>query len=158
MNNIAFWKWWSIIISICTLFAIADTFANVSSYLIELDTTHLSIFIIVIFMMTSLVMGYFSYLVQFTNTKITDKGLNPLWYASDTVLGIGMIGTLIGFLMVLITTFGSIDTPSALEIKRIISELAHGMGIALITTLTGLISSILIKLQLVILESDNEEV
>jgi biopolymer transport protein ExbB/TolQ len=69
-----------------------------------------------------------------------------------------MVGTLVGFLIVLTTTFQNIDQTNAAEIKRIISELASGMGIALITSLTGLISSIIMKFELVMLESENEKI
>ena len=157
MHNMAFWKWWSTVISIGALFLIAEAYAGISTYLFETDTTGLSLVIVSIFALFMLVAGYFSYISQFYGTQITKKATNPLWFASDTVLGIGMVGTLIGFLMVLTNAFQNIDSTNALEIKRIIGVLAHGMGVALITTLTGLICSIMMKFQLVMFESDNEK-
>jgi hypothetical protein len=73
-------------------------------------------------------------------------------------MSIGMVGTLIGFLIVLTTTFTDIDTTSAAAMKEVIGTLASGMGIALMTSLMGLITSIILKLQLVLMENSNEEI
>ena len=154
----AFWKWWTTIIIVGTLLGIAEAYVGVSTFIFELDTTRLSLLIISITVLCSLVMGYYAYKIQFQKTRILPESLTPLWYFSETVLGIGMVGTLVGFLIVLTTTFQDIDSTNASEIKRIISELAHGMGIALITSLTGLISSIIMKFELVMLESENEKI
>ena len=42
--------------------------------------------------------------------------------------------------------------------KRVIGTLASGMGIALLTSLCGLVSSILLKFELVLLDAENEKV
>ena len=153
-----FWKWWSTIIIASTLLAITEIYVGVTKYLVDMDPTRLSLLIVSIVVLSSLVMGYYAYLIQFRHTRISEQALSPLWFFSDTVLSIGMVGTLVGFLIVLTTTFQNIDQTNAAEIKRIISELANGMGIALITSLTGLISSIIMKFELVMLESENEKI
>ena len=68
-----------------------------------------------------------------------------------------MVGTLIGFLIVLTTTFTNISDYTPEELKSIIGTLASGMGIALITSLTGLLSSILLKFQLVLLDAGHTD-
>ena len=74
------------------------------------------------------------------------------WFASDAVLSLGMVGTLFGFLVVLGQSFGDIDTSSVASMTTAISKLASGMSTALVTSLVGLIASLWLKLQLVILE------
>ena len=81
-----------------------------------------------------------------------------MWFFSDVVMSIGMVGTLIGFLVVLTTVFADIDTTSTEAMKQVIGNLANGMGIALTTSLCGLIASIILKFELILLESDNEKV
>jgi ABC-type lipopolysaccharide export system ATPase subunit len=71
------------------------------------------------------------------------------------MMAIGMIGTLLGFIMVLSTAFADVDTSSIESMKNVISTLSGGMGIALITSLTGLTSSLLLKFQLTVLEREN---
>jgi len=74
------------------------------------------------------------------------------WFISDALLSLGMIGTLIGFLIVLGQAFTDIDPSNIESMTNAISVLASGMSTALITTLTGLSFSLWLKLQLVILE------
>ena len=104
------------------------------------------------------IIGFHAYQIQFNNKKVSENKLQPLWYFSETVMSIGMVGTLIGFLVVLTTTFVDIDTTSTQEMKRVIGTLASGMGIALLTSLCGLVSSILLKFELVLLDAENEKV
>jgi len=74
------------------------------------------------------------------------------WFTSDAVLSVGMVGTLFGFLLVLGSAFTEIDTASTESMTEAIGVLASGMSTALVTSLVGLISSLWLKLQLVILE------
>jgi biopolymer transport protein ExbB/TolQ len=64
-----------------------------------------------------------------------------------------MVGTLFGFLMVLGQSFSEIDTSSTESMTAAISLLATGMSTALVTSLVGLIASLWLKLQLVVLDS-----
>ena len=77
---------------------------------------------------------------------------NIYWFTSDAVLSVGMVGTLFGFLLVLGSAFTEIDTASTESMTEAIGVLASGMSTALVTSLVGLISSLWLKLQLVILE------
>jgi hypothetical protein len=68
------------------------------------------------------------------------------WFITDSLLNIGMIGTIIGFMMML----GGIDAivPGDVEgTKELLFSMSGGMAVALITTLTGIISSQLLKFQ-----------
>ena len=60
--------------------------------------------------------------------------------------------------MVLYSTFDGIDVTDTDSMRQAIESLANGMGTALLTSLVGLVSSIVIKLQLVILEDKDEKV
>ena len=75
------------------------------------------------------------------------------------MITLGMIGTVAGFLLMLNTTFSSLDVKNVVNVQEAIADMAVGMSTALSTTLIGLICSILTKLQMVILENswDNGE-
>ena len=60
-----------------------------------------------------------------------------------------MIGTVTGFLLMLGTTFAGIDITDTKTIQDALVNMATGMSTALYTTLTGLIVSVIIKIQLV---------
>ena len=60
-----------------------------------------------------------------------------------------MIGTVTGFLLMLSTTFAGIDITDTKTIQNALVNMATGMSTALYTTLTGLIVSVILKIQLV---------
>ena len=63
-----------------------------------------------------------------------------------------MIGTVSGFIIVLNSAFGSIDVSNIATLQKALSSMATGMSTALWTTLTGLVCSLSLKIQLVNLE------
>lgn len=132
------WTWWFVVNAGLLSLAVGHFKFNLFQLLLEADSTYLTFLILGIAAVTSVSM-YF---------KQTDLH----WFASDAVLSIGMVGTLFGFLMVLGQSFSEIDTSSVESMTQAISTLATGMSTALVTSLVGLISSIWLKLQLVILE------
>jgi flagellar motor component MotA len=77
--------------------------------------------------------------------KMDKTGLNFGWLVSDQVLTIGMIGTVVGFIMILGSGFNNYDANNA---KELMNKIGDGLGTALYTTLMGLVSSALLKLQL----------
>ena len=68
------------------------------------------------------------------------------WFTSDLCLSIGMMGTVIGFIMML-GGFANIDINDMATVQGLIKGLGVGMSTALYTTLTGLICSALLKIQ-----------
>ena len=121
------------------------------------DPTYITFAVFVVFILTTLAIGYYSYKLQFKNKYPSESKLSPLWFSADAVMSLGMVGTLLGFLMVLTSAFQDVDTSSAEAMKEVIGQLAKGMGTALLTSLAGLIASIILKFQLVMLESANDD-
>jgi hypothetical protein len=144
--DIKFWKWWTVA-NIGVLALILSQYSyNIIELLLLADVTYLSFLIAAIAF--SFIIG-----ILFNYKKIVESGQNDLyWFASDAVLSLGMVGTIIGFLMVLGQAFIGIDPSSIESMTGAITILATGMSTALTTTLVGLITSIWMKLQLVILE------
>jgi len=90
------------------------------------------------------------------------RELNPLeteWFIAESCLTLGMVGTVIGFILMLGTTFSAIDVTDLRSLQLAIEGMASGMSTALYTTLVGLISSLILKVQLINLENlhNNEE-
>jgi len=61
-----------------------------------------------------------------------------------------------GFIFMLHSVFGNLNLQDTAAIQQSLGSMAQGMGTALLTTLIGLISSVLVKSQLVMVE--NEEI
>ena len=74
------------------------------------------------------------------------KKLSYGWMAADISLKLGILGTVIGFILML-QPISELNNTSPEELKVALSSMSSGMAVALFTTLTGLVSSILIRLQ-----------
>ena len=79
------------------------------------------------------------------------------YLAVDVLLKLGLTGTVIGFILMLLP-IGEIQDFDPKILQKLLSNMSGGMAVALYTTLTGLISSMLLKFQYFLLDmrlSDN---
>lgn len=85
------------------------------------------------------------------------KGAHELgWFIVDILLKLGLIGTIIGFVLML----GSVSNTSSFDVstmQKILREMSSGMGTALFTTLAGLVGSMLLGLQYLLLDKGADE-
>tara|TARA_B100000575_G_scaffold31810_1_gene21423 strand:+ start:61 stop:693 length:633 start_codon:yes stop_codon:yes gene_type:complete len=66
--------------------------------------------------------------------------------ASDVALKLGLLGTIIGFILML-KPIADLNSTSPEDLKIALSSMSSGMAVALYTTLTGLIVSTLLRIQ-----------
>jgi hypothetical protein len=85
------------------------------------------------------------------------KGPHELgWFIVDILLKLGLVGTIVGFILML----GSIANTASLDVntmQKVLRQMSSGMGTALFTTLAGLIGSILLGLQYLLLDKGADE-
>tara|TARA_B100001250_G_scaffold397530_1_gene404725 strand:- start:498 stop:968 length:471 start_codon:yes stop_codon:yes gene_type:complete len=139
-------KWWLIFCLTMLGFGTLYYF-NVHSLLYHADVTKLSFLIIIIFMFTSIWIGRKTFDLE--TTSVTDDTIDVGWFIAESCLALGMVGTVTGFLYMLGTAFENIDITNATTLQDALASMARGMSTALYTTLTGLIASLVIKIQLV---------
>ena len=120
---------------------------NLHSLLYDADVTKLSFLIIIIFIFTSIWIGKKTFTLE--KTSVTDDNINVGWFIAESCLALGMVGTVTGFLYMLGTAFENIDISNTVTLQDALASMARGMSTALYTTLTGLIASLIIKVQLV---------
>ena len=80
------------------------------------------------------------------------KGLDLGWFIVDLLLKLGLIGTVIGFILML-TSITIIENFDLTMMQDLLQKMSGGMKVALYTTLTGLITSILLSFQYKFLEN-----
>jgi hypothetical protein len=80
--------------------------------------------------------------------EFSDNG----FFVSDLLLKLGIIGTVIGFIIML-SSLSAIDEMNLSKMNNLLLSMSTGMKVALYTTLTGLIGSILLSIQYNFLES-----
>lgn len=122
--------------------------------LYENDVTKISVVMVIIFIWQTVSCGteLMNQCSPFKSDKNTSKIVDRGWFLSDILLSMGMVGTVIGFIAML-TGFFDLDFTDAASVQSLIANLGYGMSTALTTTLVGLISSILLKLQFFMLEN-----
>jgi hypothetical protein len=78
-------------------------------------------------------------------------------FASDTLMKLGLLGTIIGFIIMLAPIAG-LDASDKSIMKSSMGLMSDGMAVAMYTTLAGLIGSILLKIQYYMLDSATAKV
>ena len=137
-------KWYAIFCSSLLLVYLSYYF-GILHELYQTDFTKLSWVILAIFFVMSSALGY---KLHKKNYKTSDFE----WFVAESMLSIGMVGTVIGFIYMLTTIFSGLDVQQVASVQQALSDMATGMGTALWTTLVGLIFSIIYKTQLVLVD------
>jgi hypothetical protein len=73
-------------------------------------------------------------------------------FASDTLMKLGLLGTIIGFIVMLAPIAG-LDATDRAMMKSSMGLMSDGMAIAMYTTLAGLVGSILLRIQYYMLDA-----
>lgn len=73
------------------------------------------------------------------------------WFITSLMLKLGLLGTVVGFVMMLSSLEGLQDLDIS-DIKTLMQQMTQGMGVAMNTTLAGLVGSILLGLQFLLLD------
>jgi hypothetical protein len=110
------------------------------------DITRLTYLITAVLGLTTASIGYKAF---------KKRSMHLEWFASDVVLSLGMVGTIVGFMVMLYGTFSQIDVTDVASVRAVLAAMSSGLYTALSTTLLGLISSVLIKCQISILDPED---
>jgi hypothetical protein len=78
------------------------------------------------------------------------------WFVADLLLSLGLLGTVIGFILML-GPISDLDTSDQGAIRTALAAMSGGMAVALYTTLTGLIGGMLLKIQGFLLDGAVQE-
>jgi hypothetical protein len=154
IKHTLFLKWWLFMSAIMASSVLLAGLGLLGT-LWEKDATKLSFVLLALFAVMSGWCGYKTWrLSVFIDSNKTEPYLIEKiehlmevgWFTSDLCLSIGMMGTVIGFIMML-GGFANIDINDMATVQGLIKGLGVGMSTALYTTLTGLICSALLKIQ-----------
>lgn len=122
---------------------------GILQHLYDMDSTFISIGILI-----SFVMAHSFVLAAIVNYQESLE--MKLWYVAESMITVGMIGTVVGFTLLFGDAFATLDVEDPQSIAAVLTDLAIGMGTALVTTLTGLVCSLVLKGELVFLVSRDD--
>jgi biopolymer transport protein ExbB/TolQ len=78
------------------------------------------------------------------------------WYLVDILIRLGLIGTIVGFILIL-GALSSGPAPTPENIQTLLISMSGGMGTALYTTLAGLVTAMVLGAQYMVLARGTEE-
>jgi hypothetical protein len=143
--NKRFLVWWLIVVMQIIGLGTAIYYGAIP-FLFENDSTKLSFVIIAMWITATTSIGYRS---------LKDRNdFETPWFIGEACMTVGMVGTVIGFMLMLGSSFAEIDPSNVDSMKRVITDMASGMSTALLTTLCGLIASLFVKVQVIIQEQE----
>lgn len=143
----AFLKWWLIFGMVIVASGICyGTGVHIQIY--EKDASYLSFAILGLFYYMTLWCGYKTWKASCAGCDVQKLGRweEVGWFFADLCMGIGMTGTIIGFVMML-GQFDKVNVSNMSSVQTFIKTFGTGMATALYTTLIGLIASLVLKLQ-----------
>jgi len=144
-----FLRWWVMFcLSIVGLLFLS--WNGVATILWEVDLSKLSLIILGLWAVAAIWIGVLT--KQAVHGDVAPYKLKPLWWLADAMQALGLIGTLLGIYWVFSGAFGALDPTQVDAIKAAIGAIGGGLATALLTTLVGISSSQVTKLQLVNLE------
>jgi len=145
--------WWLLnVITIAVIYIIHDF--GVLTQLYTNDKTFITYLITTLLIMSTISVG-----AKYWQSTITgfEADYRKEEYVSSIAITLGMIGTIIGFMIMLSGSLGNIEINDVQSVKRLLSGLTQGLFTALNTTLLGLITSLHLRTQFVILGADDHE-
>ncbi len=157
-NMTTFIKWFLFNAIILTAAVLAET-KGIISTIIKNDLSYISILIIALYVLVSWYVGKLCYLydrIKKNREKDAKKHLSMRadigWFAAEHFFSLGLLGTIIGLI---IATQGNLD--SATPTSEIVAGLKKGLNTAFYTTVCGIVSSLPLQAQLMILKFKLEE-
>lgn len=142
-----FLVWW-LIVSVQILILGIAVYFDMHLFFWYKDTTYISSLIAVLYYITSAFIGI--------ETALQNKSKEVYWFISDNMMTLGLIGTVIGFMIMVGPAFVNIDPAQIDTVKTAITLMASGMSTALLTTLAGLIAGLFLKIQLLVQDYEKE--
>ncbi len=150
---ITFYRW-LVLFSLIVFGVLVCFYTGVVEEINRGDFTKISFIIFLIFFSLSVYIGRLSYIIdKVTNIKkkyiddIIDKS-EIGWFFSHLFLTMGMTGTVFGFIYMLQMNLIDFQPGNVASLREPLSQMTGGVSAALYTTASGLVSSVLLQLQL----------
>jgi len=142
-------RWWFLAVAqVGGLVALVVT--GMAQKLWTVDVTKLSILCLVALVSATAFTGWLTHQAQTRRSETTSELLahaDACWFTSDLLMGLGMTGTVLGFLVMLNDAFSG-----SMAAQEVMLRAAPGLATICVTTAVGLVCSMLLKAQLVNLD------
>lgn len=151
-------RWWLFtVISLCG--AVGLYHFGIFHDIYRADVTNITFIIYAVFISATILAGITAYRVARQVHKIakTNKYISICWFLSETMMTLGLIGTVAGMIYLFGQVFTEIDPSNPEDLKEALGHMATGLSTAMYTTICGMIGSLIIKVHLMNVEFDHNE-
>lgn len=156
VNMNTFTKWFLLNAVMLTAIFFAETKDAIST-MVSNDLSYISIVIMLLYVVVSGFVGWLCYLSDKMSEDNPDKKKKEIefltkrgeigWFAAEHFFSLGLLGTIVGLIF---ATQGSLD--SNLPVSEIVAGLKSGLNTAFYTTVCGIVFSLPLQMQLMILK------
>lgn len=143
-----FLEWWILLLAQLSALGLCVYF-DLIFWVWQNDVTKISFIILAIWAVVTTKIGFNIWQYE-RNSLSRDHFLeleNTGWFASDQCLSLGMLGTVLGFL-IMMSSISLAQAGDTVAIQTMLKTMSLGMSSALITTAVGIVFSNFLKLQL----------
>ena len=141
---------WFLLTSVTSTALIFAEMKGALTLIVENDKSFLSLLIMALFVIMTLRVGqlcYYTDVAKEDEKRELYKKSTLGWFTAEHFFSFGLLGTIIGLVL---ATGGSLD--GAKPVSEIVAGLKTGLNTAFYTTICGIVFSILLQLQLLILK------
>lgn len=121
---------------------LSEYFFHIFEFIWAGDVTHISLIILGLYAVLTVCIPIILYL--FHDMREQYEWINRIRFIAMRFTSIGLIGTIVGMMMLLM----SVAHVESSDLKGVFSALVAGMSTVLLTTLAGILSSVLMDFQL----------
>jgi hypothetical protein len=148
-----FVKWFLLNATVLTAAFLAEQ-QGIITLIISSDVSYISIVIMSLYVLVSAYVGRLCYLADRTThpRNVLLKRMDVGWFAGEHFFSLGLLGTLIG-----LTVATSAGLTQDAQVSQIVSGLKEGLNTAFYTTICGIVFSLPLQIQLMILKQELEE-
>ena len=107
-----------------------------------------------LYLTASVIAGHLCYCVDQLKKNVIEKQIKLLEFFSENFFVLGLLGTIIGFCIMMYQSVGGTVQP---DISQIIIALKSGLATAFYTTLVGIVCSLGLQLQLFVINRYTHE-
>jgi len=150
IKNSPYLRWWLSFVMIC-LGGVTSWHFGLLSNINDADFTKISFLIYGLFIVYTVITGINTKKACNDNIENYDeicRRNESGWFVSGMLTGLGMVGTVAGFIYMLGSSFEQLQADNVASMMTALKQMGGGMATALYTTGVGLVCSWLLKIQL----------
>lgn len=149
------------------IFVMADIVSLLAMYnfnlwhYVSMDTSHITKLIIMLYLTSNALMAF----IVFRYPKgiphdIDDLDGNyagkALGWIQENMTGLGLLGTILGLFVIFYQLFQNLDVTNATAMKEIMSQISTGVAIAALTTIAGIVCTMMLNFKLIWFDGGRE--